>query len=420
MPTSEMDYATIEAARKKQAQSTRDYGKLTASSKTFADDVMERVRQARAERGVSRLATQTGEVSGQLASEGPKIRERLADVNPLQTDVITGRQTAQTLSSLGTLAQVGQEREGSITDILGAGTNQILARAAEKKTEAEAANVEADALMEMLKYQQSERKISSASSNSKALYEFIYGQGTNGQGVVGSAGGTGPQYTPTKGEGARDGNWTFSGGSWKEQTQSSQQDTQILDRMKTAKALAFADGDTESMTMIDKLMSDYKSTTKPLTTTQIVKTNLAKSGLRGLDWAEQTLGLRDENGNPIQNAKVNSKVLATNFFTGTLANRDYDSATFQATEAILRDRTGAASPEQEVRRYQVKLFPWIGDSDAVILRKLQERRADLTDILNQGSSAGEQLYLMGPDGVAVEADNMEEYQQLLGSGYTPL
>lgn len=156
MPTSAEDYAQIEQARKKQAQATKDYGSLTSSAQTFGDEVMAKVREARASRGVSKMATQMGETSGQLASEGPKIRERLADVNPLQTDVITGKQTAQTLSSLGTLAQVGQEREGTITDILGAGTNQILARAAQKKAEAEAASMEADSLIETYKLKQAE------------------------------------------------------------------------------------------------------------------------------------------------------------------------------------------------------------------------------------------------------------------------
>lgn len=124
-------------------------------------------------------------------------------------------------------------------------------------------------------------------------------------------------------------------------------------------------------------------TDKPLSGTQTNQVNLAKSGLRGLTKAEQILGIRDAQGNELADGSVDMSVLTKQLVPGQLMSRDYDAAAFAATEALLRARSGAAVPETEVRRYQRKLFPSFGDSEAVVKQKLTELRAIFGDMMNQ-------------------------------------
>jgi len=120
-----------------------------------------------------------------------------------------------------------------------------------------------------------------------------------------------------------------------------------------------------------------------LSSTQINQVNLAKSGLRGLTKAEQILGMRDAEGNEILDGSVDMSILTKQLVPGQLMSRDYDAAAFAATEALLRARSGAAVPETEVKRYQRKLFPSFGDSEAVVKQKLTELRAIFGDMMNQ-------------------------------------
>ena len=129
---------------------------------------------------------------------------------------------------------------------------------------------------------------------------------------------------------------------------------------------------------------------KPLSSTQINQVNLAKSGIRGLNTAEQILGLRNASGNEIPDAKVDMNVIAKQaLIPGKLGSRDYDAATFATTEAILRARSGAAVPETEVKRYSAKFFPQLGDSPAVVKQKITELRNILNDMANQRGAGNE-------------------------------
>ena len=131
--------------------------------------------------------------------------------------------------------------------------------------------------------------------------------------------------------------------------------------------------------------------TKSLSSTQINQVNLAKSGLRGLNKAEQLLGLRDETGTEIPNAKINMSILTKQLVPGKLLTRDYEAAAFSATEALLRARSGAAVPETEVKRYTQKLFPVFGDSEATVLQKLTELRNIFSDLSNQQGAADQDV-----------------------------
>jgi hypothetical protein len=156
-------------------------------------------------------------------------------------------------------------------------------------------------------------------------------------------------------------------------------------------------GDKNSAAQIYKAYTDETAyqkgqggSAKPLSSTQINQVNLAKSGIRGLNTAEQILGLRDASGNEIPDAKVDMNVIAKQaLIPGKLGSRDYDAATFATTEAILRARSGAAVPETEVKRYSAKFFPQLGDSPAVVKQKITELRNILNDMANQRGAGNE-------------------------------
>jgi len=86
---------------------------LQAGAETFGDRVMKDVRSARASRGTSMLAQDIGTTTGQLASEGSAMRERLSGVNPLDVINLTARQRAGTLGTLATQAQAQTGIEGN-------------------------------------------------------------------------------------------------------------------------------------------------------------------------------------------------------------------------------------------------------------------------------------------------------------------
>lgn len=158
MPVQEEDIRKVEAARKRQAGFISEAGALGAGAKTLGSRVMERVRGARAERGTSQLATDIGEATGHLARQPALIRQRTADVRPLDVDVITARERAASMGQLATLAQFGKETEGTMADWLAGGTSQLLAAATTKEAEAKRAKQEADELMEMLSFRAGEEE----------------------------------------------------------------------------------------------------------------------------------------------------------------------------------------------------------------------------------------------------------------------
>ena len=158
MPTTAQDIEQVTAKRKEATALAAQAGGLTAGARTFEDKVMEGVRGARAARGVSSLEEAVGYTTGQLASAPAEMRARLADVSPLQTDVLTGRQTGQTLSTLATLGEVSRGREGTIQEVVGAGTNRLLAQADVKRAEAERAATEAETLTNQIRLQEDLKK----------------------------------------------------------------------------------------------------------------------------------------------------------------------------------------------------------------------------------------------------------------------
>jgi len=158
MPTKPEDITKVKAQQKKASALAFESKDLASGARTFEDQVMTGVRSARTARGVSSLESAVGYTTGQLATAPADIRGRLADVSPLQTDIITAGQTGQTLSTLATLGKVSEAREGTISGAIGAGTNKLLALADVKKAESERASAEANILVNQIQLQEAVEK----------------------------------------------------------------------------------------------------------------------------------------------------------------------------------------------------------------------------------------------------------------------
>ena len=157
MANYQQDYDEIKAMQQKASSATLEAGVYAGGASTFEDQVMEGVRAHRAERGASNLTQDLGNVTGQLATYGPEARERMGDVvNPLEADVVTGRERGDLLSQLSTIASLMSEQEGTVQEVIGAGANKLLAAAEKKKAEAMQAESEANMLLQLIQTKQAE------------------------------------------------------------------------------------------------------------------------------------------------------------------------------------------------------------------------------------------------------------------------
>ncbi len=158
MPATQADYDKVKALREQAKSARATYGSLSSAAETFPHNVMEKVRSARADRGMSQLAMDVGESMGHLGRAGAEVRGRLADVNPLQTDVITARERAANLTQLGREAQFGQETAGTIGEAVEGGAATVRGMAQQALVEAEQKKQEAADLMEMLEFDEMVRQ----------------------------------------------------------------------------------------------------------------------------------------------------------------------------------------------------------------------------------------------------------------------
>lgn len=114
---------------------------------------------------------------------------------------------------------------------------------------------------------------------------------------------------------------------------------------------------------------------KPLTVAAEKSKRLGESGLRALNEIDTIL-----------KEDPNAYLKAT--LPGKLGARKYDSAAFRAVESLLRERSGAAVPETEVRRYMNANLPRLGDTAEEAQFKLNAFRRDIEAIANAGEQGG--------------------------------
>lgn len=158
MPATEENKAQVAENLRKHAAETKSKAVGTESlAMGLGDMLMEEVRNDRASRGVSKLATDRGNVMGQLVSDPNAIREfgttEGTRMDPLDVDYYTSDRRAENMQRLGTIAQQGIENQGTLDEVIQAGANQLMARAQQMRAQAEQDEAEAKALMEKLYYE---------------------------------------------------------------------------------------------------------------------------------------------------------------------------------------------------------------------------------------------------------------------------
>lgn len=157
MATTEQDYAAIEAARNKAAALTQQAGEQMAGVSTFRDEVMNRVRDARAARGMDTLSQDLGNATTDLSLGRAQIRERMGTVvNPLTVDAVGDKQRSYALGNLASISNIMKERSGTLEEAIQGGANTLQAGALKTKAQADAAAIELQSLMEVVKQKQAE------------------------------------------------------------------------------------------------------------------------------------------------------------------------------------------------------------------------------------------------------------------------
>jgi hypothetical protein len=176
MPTYQDDVSRVTAARQKQASLNAQAGQIEAGAMTFGDEIMGKIREARASRGMSKLQQGVGTVTGQLASDPQRIYDYAgADVRPSTVDTFTAKARASNLSTLASQDAMTADIGQTIEEALGAGTNRLLSQAALKKAEADKAKQEADALIEEIRLRMDQEKAKVADTNPMDVLSKIMG-----------------------------------------------------------------------------------------------------------------------------------------------------------------------------------------------------------------------------------------------------
>ena len=159
MPATTQDYSNIKKNQDKAADLNMQAAGAVGAAGTLGDNVMEAIRADRVKRGVSKLATDVGNVSGQLVSDPQGIRDRTrGEVDPFSVNALTSQARAQNLRTLGTISTQQQQTQGTIDETVQAGANKLKARAAELLAEAESEMTKASSLEQEYQRDLQERK----------------------------------------------------------------------------------------------------------------------------------------------------------------------------------------------------------------------------------------------------------------------
>lgn len=193
MPTKPEDYSKIKSYQDEAAAKTAQSAQYVSGSNVLGDKVMEAVRADRVQRGVSKLATDVGNVSGQMVTdpnairEGPQSLSGQGLVDPFSVNALTSNARAQNLRTLGTIATQTAANQGSIDEVIQAGANQLKARAQTLLAEAEKATAAANSLQQEWDRQMQAQQFAADQAYKQQQLEIDWYNATN----KGSGGSTG-------------------------------------------------------------------------------------------------------------------------------------------------------------------------------------------------------------------------------------
>jgi hypothetical protein len=222
MPTQNADVQKVEQMRKEAAARNKQASSYGASATTLSDTVMNAVREDRQQRGVSQMATDVGNVMGQMATEPQAIKGRAGDImNPMDVDQFTAQARGQQLRTLGTLATKESENYGTLQEIIQAGANQLVARGQLEMAKAEELVAKAGALMQRLSFEEEQKQFNQRFEEDKSQFDEQMDLSRQKEARVGSGSAkepkeTRPLYTPMTGDGtvSDGGTYIFYVGQW--------------------------------------------------------------------------------------------------------------------------------------------------------------------------------------------------------------
>lgn len=146
---------------------------------------------------------------------------------------------------------------------------------------------------------------------------------------------------------------------------------------------ALASGDTKGLENIMKVYSLYESqqklsggTPKKLSATQEQRAVAAKNALNDMGMIEDAISsgkLGGVKALPGSGTAIGRRLLGT---------EDLDAALFNVADNILRARSGAATPEAEVKRFASSFLPTPTDSEQAKIAKLQRAKRELMGYMN--------------------------------------
>jgi hypothetical protein len=134
-----------------------------------------------------------------------------------------------------------------------------------------------------------------------------------------------------------------------------------------------------------------------------VKAGLANSGLTSLKKVQDFI----EKDSSLPNKQL---------IPGKLASRSFDSALFGAVDALLRIRTGATAPEEEIRRYMDAYGPKAGDTADDINFKMQQLK---TALASEGGIDEERVNKIFPSKQAESPSLLPGYEKSIVPGSQP-
>ena len=159
MPADTTNSSNIKKYQDQAAALTKQGAGLEASAGTLSDEVMTSIREDRTKRGVSKIATDVGNVMGQMVTDPTGIRERTSGaVDPFSVNALTSSARAQNLRTLGTISTQEQQNQGTIDETIQAGANKLKAQAQTLYAKAQEAEMQSNALQNEWTRQMEERK----------------------------------------------------------------------------------------------------------------------------------------------------------------------------------------------------------------------------------------------------------------------
>lgn len=361
MPSTTQDYSQIKEYQEKATSLSREAAGLESTAFTLPDTIMKAVQEDRIARGVSKLATDTGNIMGQMVSDPNAIREGSTSlssqglVDPFSINELTSNARKQNIATLGTVSTQLEQNQGSLDQVIQAGANQLKARAATLLAQAEQATAQANALQS-----EWERMFKEKQAAADEAYRYAALNDTGVGSTIPSMQPTtpttpSPNYSPISGEGSvsKDGQWVYINKKWEPLGGTTPVNTgYTLNQINNAIQQAASSGNTKAVTMWKGVLASTIATQKaqePTKASALAQrdANNAASGLTQISniktWVTE---------DPDLITRVQTPVFGNMGTAGKMRK-----ALKEVQDIYTRLRTGAALNSEEIAFYESQIAP---------------------------------------------------------------